>query len=52
MPATLLDSNVFKDIFTTAEMRHVFSDEYRDSHAAVASSIVMPMRNGISRIPR
>ena len=29
MPATLLDSNVFKDIFTTAEMRHVFSDEYR-----------------------
>jgi len=31
MPATLLDSNVFKDIFTTAEMRHVFSDEYRVS---------------------
>jgi 3-carboxy-cis,cis-muconate cycloisomerase len=29
MPATLLDSNVFKDIFTTAEMRHVFSDEFR-----------------------
>src|SRR6185436_5753472 len=31
MPATLLDSNVFKDIFTTAEMRHVFSDEFRVS---------------------
>src|SRR5258705_4265387 len=31
MPATLLDSNVFKDIFTTAEMRHVFADEYRVS---------------------
>ncbi len=29
MPATLLDSNVFKDIFTTAEMRNVFSDEFR-----------------------
>ncbi|MPZ58992.1 MAG: 3-carboxy-cis,cis-muconate cycloisomerase [Rhizobiales bacterium] len=29
MPATLLDSAVFRDIFTTAEMRDVFSDERR-----------------------
>ncbi|MGH6771559.1 MAG: class-II fumarase/aspartase family protein [Xanthobacteraceae bacterium] len=29
MPATLLDSDVFRDIFTTPEMRHVFSDQYR-----------------------
>jgi 3-carboxy-cis,cis-muconate cycloisomerase len=29
MPATLLDSEVFRDIFTTAEMRDVFSDRYR-----------------------
>jgi 3-carboxy-cis,cis-muconate cycloisomerase len=29
MPATLLDSEVFRDIFTTAEMREVFSDRYR-----------------------
>jgi 3-carboxy-cis,cis-muconate cycloisomerase len=29
MPATLLDSEVFRDIFTTAEMREVFSDQYR-----------------------
>jgi 3-carboxy-cis,cis-muconate cycloisomerase len=29
MPATLLDSDIFRDIFTTPEMRHVFSDQYR-----------------------
>ncbi len=29
MPATALDSNIFRDIFTTAEMRNVFSDEFR-----------------------
>src|SRR5262245_39539294 len=29
MPATALDSTIFRDIFTTAEMRRVFSDEQR-----------------------
>src|SRR5688572_330657 len=29
MSATLLDSDVFKDIFTTPERRRVFSDEFR-----------------------
>jgi 3-carboxy-cis,cis-muconate cycloisomerase len=29
MPATALDSHIFKDIFSTAEMRHVFSDGNR-----------------------
>jgi 3-carboxy-cis,cis-muconate cycloisomerase len=29
MPATTLDSNVFRDIFTTEDMRRVFSDEQR-----------------------
>jgi 3-carboxy-cis,cis-muconate cycloisomerase len=29
MPATTLDSLVFRDIFTTADMRRVFSDEQR-----------------------
>src|SRR5262245_46545914 len=29
MPATLLDSNVFRDIFCTEEMRRAFSDEQR-----------------------
>jgi 3-carboxy-cis,cis-muconate cycloisomerase len=29
MAATALDSGIFRDIFTTPEMRHVFSDEYR-----------------------
>ena len=31
MPSTALDSNIFRDIFTTAEMRNVFSDEFRTS---------------------
>src|SRR5258705_5792728 len=29
MPSTTLDSSIFRDIFTTAEMRQVFSDENR-----------------------
>src|SRR5215475_5099627 len=29
MPATTLDSTIFRDIFTTPEMRQVFSDENR-----------------------
>ena len=29
MPSTLLDSAVFRDIFTTPAMRNVFSDENR-----------------------
>src|SRR5262250_1089432 len=41
MPATTLDSMIFRDIFTTAEMRQVFSDEnrtacYLDIEAALA----------------
>ena len=41
MPASLIDSTVFRDIFSTAEMRSVFSDEnrvqkYLDFEAALA----------------
>jgi len=41
MTATALDSAIFRDIFSTAEMRHVFSDEartgyYLDIEAALA----------------
>ncbi|HUI17525.1 MAG TPA: 3-carboxy-cis,cis-muconate cycloisomerase [Alphaproteobacteria bacterium] len=41
MPATTLDSAIFRDIFTTAAMRRIFSDEYRvqcylDFEAALA----------------
>lgn len=41
MPSTILDSAVFRDIFTTAAMRNVFSDEtriqkYLDFEAALA----------------
>ena len=41
MPSTILDSAVFRDIFTTPAMRHVWSDEnrvqkYLDFEAALA----------------
>ena len=41
MPSTILDSAVFRDIFTTEAMRHVWSDEnrvqkYLDFEAALA----------------
>ena len=41
MPSTILDSAVFRDIFTTQAMRDVFSDEnrvqkYLDFEAALA----------------
>ena len=41
MPSTTLDSAIFRDIFSTAEMRRIFSDEYRvqcylDFEAALA----------------
>src|SRR5215468_6317495 len=44
MPATTLDSMIFRDIFTTAEMRQVFSDEnrtacYLEIEAAAAREI-------------
>src|SRR5262250_3929801 len=32
MTATALDSAIFRDIFTSAEMRHVFSDEARTAY--------------------
>src|SRR5258707_2318540 len=43
MPSTILDSAVFRDIFTTEAMRNVFSDEnrvqkYLDCEAALASA--------------
>ena len=43
MPASLIDSTVFRDIFSTEAMRSVFSDEnrvqkYLDFEAALARS--------------
>ncbi len=32
MPATALDSLIFRDIFSTPEMRQVFSDEQRTAY--------------------
>src|SRR4029079_6371283 len=52
MPATLLDSNVFKDIFTTAEMRNVFSDEFRVSCYLEIEAALAKVQGRMGIIPR
>jgi len=52
MPSTILDSAVFRDIFTTEAMRNVFSDEnrvqkYLDFEAALARA-----QAGLGLIPK
>ncbi len=52
MPATLLDSNVFKDIFTTAEMRHVFSDEFRTACYLEVEAALARVQGRLGMIPQ
>jgi 3-carboxy-cis,cis-muconate cycloisomerase len=51
MPATALDSNIFKDIFTTAEMRSVFSDEFRVSCYLEIEAALAKVQGGLGIIP-
>ena len=59
MPATILDSAVFRDVFTTEAMRTVFSDEnrvqkYLDFEAALArlEEIVRTLEKGEAPLDR
>src|SRR6185295_9811991 len=52
MPATLLDSNVFKDIFTTAEMRNVFSDEFRTGCYLEIEAALAKVQGRLGMIPQ
>ena len=51
MPATALDSNIFKDIFTTAEMRHVFSDENRTACYLAIEAALARVQGRLGMIP-
>ncbi len=52
MPATLLDSDIFKDIFTTAEMRNVFSDEFRVSCYLEIEAALAKVQGRLGIIPQ
>jgi 3-carboxy-cis,cis-muconate cycloisomerase len=51
MPATLLDSAVFRDIFTTAEMREVFSDERRTGYYLEIEAALARVQGKLGIIP-
>src|SRR5437868_915918 len=51
MPATALDSNIFKDIFTTPEMRHVFSDENRTACYLEIEAALARVQGRLGMIP-
>jgi 3-carboxy-cis,cis-muconate cycloisomerase len=51
MPSTLLDSNIFRDIFTTAEMRNVFSDEQRTAYYLEIEAALARVQGRLGIIP-
>src|SRR5918998_5007597 len=52
MPSTLLDSNIFRDIFTTPQMRHVFSDEQRTAYYLEIEAALARVQGRLGIIPR
>jgi 3-carboxy-cis,cis-muconate cycloisomerase len=51
MPATALDSLIFRDIFSTAEMRHVFSDEARTGYYLEVEAAMAKAQGRLGIIP-
>src|SRR5215471_10846820 len=51
MPATTLDSTIFRDIFTTAEMRQVFSDENRTACYLAIEAALARVQGRLGIIP-
>jgi 3-carboxy-cis,cis-muconate cycloisomerase len=51
MPSTLLDSNIFKDIFTTPEMRDVFSDDQRTAYYLEIEAALARVQGRLGIIP-
>src|SRR6516225_2848701 len=52
MPATTLDSMIFRDIFTTAEMRQVFSDENRTACYLEIEAALARVQGRLGIIPK
>ncbi len=51
MPATTLDSMIFRDIFTTPEMRKVFSDEQRTAYYLEIEAALARVQGRLGIIP-
>jgi 3-carboxy-cis,cis-muconate cycloisomerase len=51
MTATALDSAIFRDIFTTPEMRHVFSDEARTGYYLEIEAALARVQGRLGIIP-
>jgi 3-carboxy-cis,cis-muconate cycloisomerase len=51
MPATTLDSMIFRDIFTTKEMRRVFSDEQRTAYYLEIEAALARVQGRLGIIP-
>jgi 3-carboxy-cis,cis-muconate cycloisomerase len=51
MTATALDSMIFRDIFTTPEMRHVFSDEQRTAYYLEIEAALARVQGRLGIIP-
>jgi 3-carboxy-cis,cis-muconate cycloisomerase len=51
MPSTLLDSAIFKDIFTTPQMRAVFSDERRTAYYLEIEAALARVQGRLGIIP-
>src|SRR5262249_10921614 len=51
MPATTLDSTIFRDIFSTAEMRQVFSDENRTACYLAIEAALARVQGRLGIIP-
>jgi 3-carboxy-cis,cis-muconate cycloisomerase len=52
MPATALDSIIFRDIFSTAEMRRVFSDEQRTAYYLEIEAALARVQGRLGIIPQ
>ncbi len=52
MAATALDSTIFRDIFTTPEMRHVFSDEQRTAYYLEIEAVLARVQARLGIIPK
>ena len=51
MTATALDSSIFCDIFTTPEMRRIFSDEARTGYCLEIEAALARAQAGLGIIP-
>ncbi len=51
MPSTIIDSAIFGDIFSTAAMRHVWSDENRTAKYVAIESALAKVQGALGLIP-